>query len=118
MIEGVKLDNLIQVGHNVEIGEHTVVAAQAGFSGSSKIGKYCQIGGQAGIGGHIKLGDKTIFGAQAGTIKNIEGDETVLGSPAINAKKYFRAYAIFRNLPDLRNRIEDLEKKVLNLPSL
>jgi len=116
--EGVKLDNLIQVAHNVEIGEHTVVAAQAGFSGSSKIGKYCQVGGQAGIGGHIKLGDKTIFGAQAGTIKNIAGDETVLGSPAINVKDYYRAYAIFRNLPDLRNRIEDLEEKVLNLPSL
>ena len=116
--EGVKLDNLIQVAHNVEIGEHTVVAAQAGFSGSSKVGKFCQIGGQAGIGGHIKLGDKTIFGAQAGTIKNIEGDETVLGSPAINAKDYFRAYAIFRNLPDLRTRIEELEEKVLNLPTL
>lgn len=115
--KGAKLDNLIQIAHNVEVGQHTVIAAQAGISGSTKIGDNCMIGGQVGLGGHINIGDKTNIGAQAGIIKNIKGNQNLLGSPAMEVKNYFKSYAIFKNLPDLIKRIAELEEKVLNLPT-
>jgi UDP-3-O-[3-hydroxymyristoyl] glucosamine N-acyltransferase (EC 2.3.1.-) len=96
---GVKLDNLIQIAHNVEIGENTVIAALAGVAGSAKIGKNCQIGGQVGISGHITVADNTKIGAQAGIMSSVKSEgEVLLGSPAIDAKEYLRAYAMFKKL--------------------
>lgn len=112
---GVKLDNLIQVAHNVEIGENTVIAAQAGISGSTKIGKQCVIGGQAGIVGHLKLEDGTKIQAQSGVTKNTKQDSAWYGSPAIAYNNYVKSYAIFRKLPDVMKRLGDLEEKLLNL---
>ncbi len=110
---GVKLDNLIQIAHNVEVGENTVIAAQAGVAGSTKIGRNCLIGGQAGIVGHIKIADKTNVGAQAGIGKAIikEGT-TLLGSPSFELTKFHRSYSVFKNLPDLRNEIIELKKEI------
>ncbi|MDD2583782.1 MAG: UDP-3-O-(3-hydroxymyristoyl)glucosamine N-acyltransferase [Bacteroidales bacterium] len=97
--QGVKLDNLIQVAHNTEIGENTVIAAQAGISGSVKIGKGCMLGGQVGLSGHISIADNTSIGAQAGIMSSIkEEGRSLLGSPAMDAKEYLRAYSIFRKL--------------------
>lgn len=116
--KGVKLDNLIQIAHNVEIGKNTVVAAQAGISGSSKIGESCVIAGQAGIAGHLEISKKTNIGAQSGIGKSIKKEGfTFLGSPGFELTKYHRSYAVFRNLPDLSRRIKELEEKILNLPT-
>ncbi len=111
--QGVKLDNLIQIAHNVEVGKNTVIAAQAGVSGSSKIGANCMIGGQAGIAGHIVLANNTSMGAQAGIGKSIvkEGAR-ILGSPAFDIKEYFRSYAVFKQLPELNQRLRELEQKM------
>ena len=113
--DGVKLDNLIQVAHNVEIGQDTVIAAQAGISGSTKVGKNCVIAGQVGIVGHLTLGDRTTIGAQAGVGKSTTPGTVELGSPSFDHKKYLRTYAAFKRLPDLVERINELEKKVVNL---
>ena len=114
---GAKLDNLIQIAHNVEIGENTAIAAQAGISGSTKIGRNCIIAGQAGITGHLDITDRVTLGAQAGIGKSIKKSGTVLlGSPAFEIMDYKRSYAVFKNLPNMARRINDLEKKVLNLP--
>ena len=97
--EGVKLDNLIQIAHNVEVGKNCVMAAQSGIAGSTKIGQNCMIGGQVGIAGHIEIIDETKIGAQAGIISSVkEKGKTLLGSPAIDAKEYLKAYTIFRKL--------------------
>lgn len=97
--KGVKLDNLIQIAHNVEIGENTVIAALTGVAGSAKIGKDCQIGGQVGISGHITIPDNTRIGAQAGIMSSVKNSgETLLGSPAFDAKEFFRAYSVFKKL--------------------
>jgi UDP-3-O-[3-hydroxymyristoyl] glucosamine N-acyltransferase len=109
--DGVKLDNLVQIAHNAEVGENTVIAAQTGVSGSSKIGKNCVLAGQVGIVGHISIGDKVTVGAQAGVGKSLPSQQVVLGSPAFDLRKYKRAYAAFKNLPDLVQRINELEKK-------
>jgi UDP-3-O-[3-hydroxymyristoyl] glucosamine N-acyltransferase len=109
--KGVKLDNLIQVAHNVEIGEHTVIAAQTGISGSTKVGKYNTIGGQVGMVGHIQIADGTKINAQSGLSKNVVNANTVLnGSPAFDYKSSLKSQAIFRNLPDLQHRIQKLEE--------
>ena len=107
---GVKLDNQIQIAHNVEIGEHTVIAAQTGIAGSTKIGKHCMIGGQVGIVGHISIGDRVKIQAQSGIGRNIKDDEVLQGSPALNYADYNKSYVHFRNLPRLVQRIEDLEQ--------
>jgi len=112
---GVKLDNLIQVAHNVEIGENTGIAAQAGISGSTKVGKNCMIGGQVGLGGHITIGDDTNIGAQSGIISNIEGGRTILGSPAIDVKNFFRSSIVFAKLPELYRGHNQLQKDVETL---
>lgn len=112
---GVKLDNLIQIAHNVEIGENTVIAAQAGVSGSAKIGKNCVLAGQVGVVGHLKIGDNSKVGAQAGVGKSLPPGSIELGSPSFDRSKYLRVYASFKNLPDLVARIQQLEKKVLTL---
>ena len=95
--KGVKIDNLCQIAHNVQIGENTVMAAQCGIAGSTKIGKNCILAGQVGIAGHLEIADNTTVGAQAGIIGNIkEPGQTVLGSPAIPFKNYLRSYAVIR----------------------
>lgn len=109
--KGVKLDNLIQIAHNVEIGENTVIAAQSGIAGSTKIGKNCMIGGQVGIIGHLKIGDNVKIAAQSGVGKNIKDGEIMQGSPAFSHGDYVRSYAIFRRLPDFTTRLNDLEKR-------
>ena len=112
---GVKLDNLIQVAHNVEIGENTVLAAQVGISGSTKVGKNCMLGGQVGLGGHIKIGDQVNIGAQAGIISNIEDGRSILGSPAIDVKNFFRSSLLFQKLPDIYRTLNQLQKEVETL---
>jgi len=107
---GVKLDNLIQIAHNVEIGDNTGIAAQTGISGSTKVGKNCVLGGQVGLGGHITIGDNTGIGAQSGIISNIEGGKNILGSPAIDVKTFFRSSIIFAKLPELYRNYNQLQK--------
>lgn len=110
--EGVKLDNLIQIAHNVEIGAHTVMAAQVGISGSTKIGKDCMFAGQVGLAGHLSIGNNVKIGAQAGVGGHIKDNQTVLGSPAINYLQERKAMAVYRNLPEMWKRLGDLEKKI------
>jgi UDP-3-O-[3-hydroxymyristoyl] glucosamine N-acyltransferase len=117
--KGVKLDNLIQVAHNCEIGENTVMSAQVGMAGSTKIGAWCMVGGQAGFSGHITIADKTFIGAQSGVISNTKGNgEQLIGAPAIDPKVFFKAQAVMKRLPDmykelgaLRKEIEELKKQ-------
>ena len=114
--KGVKLDNLIQVGHNVEIGENTVMAAQTGISGSTKIGKNCMFGGQVGLAGHIKIANGTKIGAQAGILGDIKEENTVIiGSPAIDLKQFLRSSVIFKKLPEMKTKLDTLEKEVESL---
>lgn len=113
--KGAKLDNLIQIAHNVEIGNSTVVAAQAGISGSTKIGKGVMIGGQAGIVGHIQIGDGAKINAQSGVSKNLEPGKAVTGSPAHEYTSALRSQALSRKLPDLEKRIKELEQVILQL---
>jgi UDP-3-O-[3-hydroxymyristoyl] glucosamine N-acyltransferase len=103
---GVKLDNQIQVAHNVEIGENTAIAAQSGVAGSTKIGKNCMIGGQVGIIGHIKIGDNVKIQAQAGVTSNIESNSRVTGTPAISYMNYNKSYIHFKNLPEIVKKID------------
>jgi len=114
--KGVKIDNLIQIGHNVEIGENTVIAGQTGIAGSTKIGKNCMLAGQVGIVGHIKIADNTKIGAQAGILGDIKEENTIiLGSPAFDYKQYLKSSVIFKKLPDLRTKIDTLEKEIESL---
>jgi UDP-3-O-[3-hydroxymyristoyl] glucosamine N-acyltransferase len=111
--KGVKLDNLIQVAHNCEIGENTVMSAQAGMAGSTKIGAWCMVGGQAGFSGHIHVADKTFIGAQCGVIKNTKGNgESLIGSPAMDPKMFFKAKAIYSKLPDMYRQIAQLQREI------
>ena len=114
--KGVKLDNLIQIGHNVEIGENTVMAAETGVAGSTKIGKNCMIGGQVAINGHIQIANGTKIGAQSGILGEIKEENTVLiGTPAIELKQFLRSSVIFKRLPDLKVKIDTLEKELESL---
>lgn len=113
--KGVKLDNLIQVAHNVEIGENTVMSAQVGIAGSTKVGAWCMFGGQVGLAGHIHIGDKTFLGAQSGVPGNIKGNQTLIGTPPMEPKAYFKSQAIFRKLPELYKQINDLQKEIEEL---
>ncbi len=109
--EGVKLDNLIQVAHNVEIGSNTVIAAQTGIAGSTTLGEYCMIGGQVGIVGHLRIADRTSIQAQSGMIKSVSKPNTQwYGYPAIPYKNYLKSYAQFKNLDDLAKRVQSLEQ--------
>ncbi|WP_338733836.1 UDP-3-O-(3-hydroxymyristoyl)glucosamine N-acyltransferase [Mangrovimonas cancribranchiae] len=109
---GVKLDNQIQIAHNVEIGKNTVIAAQTGIAGSTKIGENCQIGGQVGIVGHIVIGNNVKIQAQSGIGRNIKDNEVLQGSPALTYGDYNKSYVYFKKLPQIVKNINDLEKKV------
>jgi len=110
---GVKLDNLIQVAHNCEVGENTVMSAQAGLAGSTKIGAWCMVGGQAGFAGHIKVADRTFVGAQCGVISNTKGQgEQLIGSPAMDPKVFFKAQAVMKHLPEMYKELAALRRQV------
>lgn len=113
--KGVKLDNLVQIAHNDEIGENTVMAAQVGIAGSTIVGKNCVIGGQAGISGHITIGDKAKIGPQAGIMSSIKPASVMLGSPAFDYKLAMRSYSVLKNLPQLRNELIELDKRVKSI---
>ncbi len=110
--KGVKIDNLVQIAHNVIIGENTVIAAQVGIAGSSKIGKNCMIGGQAGVAGHIVIGDNVKLQGKTGVTKDIPSNSSLQGNPAMKFIDYSRSFIHFRNFPSLVERIENLEKKL------
>ena len=110
--KGVKIDNLIQIAHNVEVGENTVIAAQTGVAGSTKIGKNCMIGGQVGIVGHLTIGNNVKIAAQSGIASNIKDNEVVQGSPAFNVREYKKSYVYFRKLAQMAEEIEELKKHI------
>jgi UDP-3-O-[3-hydroxymyristoyl] glucosamine N-acyltransferase len=110
--KGVKIDNLVQVAHNCEIGENTAIAGQAGLAGSSKIGKNCRIGGQVGLAGHLTIGNNVQIGAQSGVSKSVKDNEMIISSPAFNYKDAIKTYTIIRNLPKLREEVIQLQKDV------
>ena len=113
--QGVKLDNLIQVAHNVEIGKHTVMASQVGIAGSAKIGEWCMFGGQVGVAGHIKVGDHVNVGAQSGIPGNTKSNTTLMGYPAIDPKQFARSAAIYKKLPDMYVELGRLQKEIEEL---
>lgn len=115
---GTKLDNLIQIAHNVEVGENTVMAAQVGIAGSTKIGNNCMLGGQVGLAGHITIGDRTNLGAQAGVPNNIGSDTNVLGTPAIPVKEFARQVVLLKRLPEMNDTIKRLQKEIEELKSM
>ena len=110
--KGVKIDNLVQIAHNVEIGAHTVIASQAGVAGSSKIGAHCSIGGQVGIAGHFTIGNNVKIQAQSGIGRDVKDNEVIQGSPAFTYMDYNKSYVVFRKLPELFKKIGELEKKI------
>jgi UDP-3-O-[3-hydroxymyristoyl] glucosamine N-acyltransferase len=113
--KGAKIDNLIQVAHNCEIGENTVMAAQSGLAGSTKIGSDCKIAGQVGFAGHLIVGNNVNVGAQSGVNKSIKDNETIFGSPAIPIKDQMKAISIYKNLPQLREDVMQLKRDVKSL---
>ena len=114
--KGVKLDNLVQIAHNVEVGDNTVIAAQTGISGSTKLGKNCTLGGQVGIAGHLQFADGTIIGAQAGVGGSIkEPNQKIQGSPAISMGNFYKSAAALKNLPELLKQIYAMQKKIEEL---
>jgi len=113
--KGSKFDNLIQIGHNVEVGENTVVVSQAGIAGSTKVGSNCQLGGQVGLAGHLKIGDNVKIGAQSGVSNNLKDGETVLGSPALPAGRQIKSMIVYKSLPEMSKRIAELEKELQKL---
>lgn len=110
--QGVKLDNMIQIAHNVVVGKHTVMAAQSAIAGSAKIGDWCMIGGQVGIAGHINVGNRVQVGGHSGITGTVRDDKVLFGYPAIEQKKYARCNAVFRNLPDMYQELNALKKEV------
>ena len=113
--KGTKIDNLVQIAHNVEVGENTVMASQTGIAGSTKVGKNCQFGGQVGVSGHITIGDHVSLGAMSGVANSIKSNRTVLGAPAMDIAQAAKVFAIFRNLPQLREQLIDLGRQVAQI---
>ena len=112
---GVKLDNLIQVAHNCEIGENTVMSAQVGVAGSTKVGSWCMFGGQVGLAGHITVGDHVNLGAQSGVPSSLKANQTLIGTPPMEPTPYFKSQAIFRRLPDMYKELSALRKEIEEL---
>ena len=113
--KGVKLDNLIQIAHNVEVGSHTVMASQVGIAGSTKVGEWCMFGGQTGLAGHIKIGNKVNLGAQSGVPGSIKDGQNLIGTPPMELKAYFKSSAVFRKLPDMYHELNSLKKEIEEL---
>ena len=113
--KGVKLDNLIQIAHNVEVGSNTVMASQVGVAGSTKIGEWCMLGGQVGVAGHITIGNKVNMGAQSGVHGSIKDGEALIGTPPIGLKNYFKSSAVFKKLPDMYLELNSLKKEIEEL---
>lgn len=113
--KGVKLDNLIQVAHNVEVGNHTVMASQVGIAGSTKIGEWCMFGGQVGVAGHIQIGDHVNVGAQSGIPRNTKSGSSLMGYPAIEPKQFARSSAVFKKLPDMYSELGRLQREIEEL---
>lgn len=113
--KGVKLDNLIQVAHNVEVGSHTVMASQVGIAGSTKIGEWCMFGGQVGVAGHIQIGDHVNVGAQSGIPGNTKSGSSLMGYPAIEPKQFARSSAVFKKLPDMYSELRRLQREIEEL---
>lgn len=109
---GTKLDNMVQIAHNVEVGENTVMSAQVGIAGSTRVGNWCMFGGQVGISGHITIGDKVMLGAQSGVPGSIKDGQQLIGTPPMPQSAYFRSQVIFRKLPELYRDIEEIKKKL------
>ena len=116
--KGVKLDNLVQIAHNTDIGANTVMSAQVGVAGSTKVGQWCMFGGQVGIAGHITIGNKVFLGAQSGVPSSLKDDQTLIGTPPMEKLPYFKSQAIFQRLPDLYKQIQKLQKQVDELKKL
>ncbi|MEG0455028.1 MAG: UDP-3-O-(3-hydroxymyristoyl)glucosamine N-acyltransferase [Bacteroides sp.] len=112
---GAKMDNLIQMAHNVEVGSHTVIAAQVGIAGSAKIGEWCMFGGQVGIAGHSKIGDKVGLGAQTGVPGNIKSGSQLIGTPPMELKQYFKSSIAQRSLPEMQNEVRSLRRELEEL---
>ncbi len=115
---GSKLDNLVQVGHNVKIGADSIIVAQGGIAGSTELGKHCTLGGQVGVAGHLKLGDNTMLGGQSGVAGNLPGGEVFSGTPAIPHRDWLRASMVFAKLPEMRKEIGRLKCQVERLQAL
>lgn len=116
--KGVKLDNLVQIAHNTDIGANTVMSAQVGIAGSTKVGQWCMFGGQVGIAGHITIGNKVFLGAQSGVPSSLKDNQTLIGTPPMEKLPYFKSQAIFQKLPDLYKQIQKLQKEVDELKKL
>ena len=116
--KGVKLDNLVQIAHNVVVGENTVMAAQVGIAGTTKVGAHCMIGGQVGVAGHLNIGDRVMLAAQSGVMSDIETGTVLMGSPAFEVAKYRKAYVLFKKLPDLYGQLNALAKEIEILKKL
>lgn len=110
--KGAKIDNLVQIAHNDEIGSNTVIAAQTGVAGSTKIGEWCMFGGQVGVAGHITVGNKVNVGAQTGVNSHVEGNQTIMGYPAMSYRDFMKTSVLQRKLPDMMKRIDALEKEI------
>lgn len=110
--KGVKLDNLVQIAHNTDIGQNTVMSAQVGIAGSTKVGQWCMFGGQVGVSGHITIGDRVMLGAQSGAPGSIKGNQMLIGTPPMPKLPYFKSQAILRKLPDMYKQLNALQKEV------
>ncbi len=113
--KGAKIDNLVQIAHNCEVGENTVIAALSGLAGTSKVGKNCKFGGQVGLAGHLTIGDNVFIAAQSGVAKSVNSNQTILGSPAIEIKDAIKAITVYKNLPKLREEVIQLQKEIKKL---
>lgn len=110
--KGVKLDNLVQIAHNTDIGANTVMSSQVGVAGSTKVGEWCMFGGQVGLAGHITIGNKVFLGAQSGVPGNIKDNQQLIGTPPMEQRAYFKSHAVFRRLPDMYKQLNDLQKTI------
>ncbi len=113
--KGVKLDNLVQIAHNTDIGENTVMSAQVGVAGSTKVGQWCMFGGQVGVSGHITIGDRVLLGAQSGAPGSIKSNQTLIGTPPMPKMAYFKSQALLRKLPEIYKQLNELQKEVEKL---
>lgn len=112
---GVKLDNLVQIAHNTDIGANTVMSSQVGIAGSTKVGEWCMFGGQVGVAGHITIGNKVMLGAQSGVPSSLKDNQQLIGTPPMEMRPYFRSHSIYRRLPDMYKELHKLQKEMAEL---